>query len=48
MLFLFFLIVGVVAVLLFRSSRKKFIVERNVMYRTSTTASGAVALGAAW
>jgi prohibitin 1 len=44
--FVFFLIVAVVAGLLWRSSRKKFVIERNVMYRTSTMASGAVALGA--
>jgi len=46
MLFLFFLLVGVVAFMMWRSARKKFAVERNVMYRTSTMASGGVAFGA--
>ena len=46
MLFLFFLLVAVVAFLMWRSSRRKFVAERNVMYRTSTAVSGAVALGA--
>lgn len=44
MLFLFLVIIALVAGLLYRSSRRKFVVERNIMYRTSTTASGIVAL----
>lgn len=44
MLFLFLIIIAIIAGLLYRSSRRKFIVERNIMYRTSTTASGIVAL----
>lgn len=44
MLFLFLVIVSIIAALLYRSSRQKFIIERNIMYRTSTTVSGTVAL----
>jgi regulator of protease activity HflC (stomatin/prohibitin superfamily) len=47
MLFLFLVIVGIIAAVMYRSSRKKFIIERNIMYRTSTAVSGTVAL-VAW
>lgn len=43
MAFIFFCIVVVAALFVWRSSRKKFIEQRNIMFRTSTITSGVVA-----
>ena len=44
MLFIFFILVGVLALMVWRSSRKKLVAERNIMYRTSTAVSGAITI----
>ncbi len=42
MLFIFLMVVGVVALMVWRSSRKKFIEQRNVMFQTSTLVAGII------
>ncbi len=42
MLFIFLIVVGLVALAIWRSSRKKFIEQRNVLFQTSTLVAGII------
>ena len=44
MFFIFLIVVGLVALMIWRSSRKKFIEQRNVMFRTSTAVAGTISV----